>query len=69
MEIVGMEMKQSGMFMARQMFFKDVSFEAVEASLTLKFIVIIEIAYQSDRNCEFHSKYAKTFVVSILVVP
>ncbi|EFX62986.1 LOW QUALITY PROTEIN: hypothetical protein DAPPUDRAFT_308752 [Daphnia pulex] len=42
MEIVGMEMKQSGMYMARQMSFKDVSFEAVEASLTLKFIKVFD---------------------------
>lgn len=42
MEIVGMEMKQSGMYMARQMSYKDVTFEVVEASLTLKFIKVYD---------------------------
>jgi len=41
-----MEMKQSGMYMARQMSYKDVTFEVVEASLTLKLVSILVVPLQ-----------------------
>ena len=40
--MVGMEMKQLGMYVSRQLSFKDVIFKGVEAPLTLKFIQVYD---------------------------